>query len=196
MPTDKSKRLQINDFIVLNKDIKGIKANSVGLVVKAENDNEYEVFFISSKIHSKLSVSQISFVDLKKTGKPHKFKVCNVCHVLKDYYLDFEVNQTDAKGIKTTRPSCRECRKNIDGVSLITSEKRRLDKIKPEYYFVCPICEKGSIPGITANLVKDHNHDNGKARGWLCDSCNTGLGRFKDNIELLEKAISYLKENI
>lgn len=67
-------------------------------------------------------------------------------------------------------------------------------KIKPNKFFVCPICEKGSIPDITANLVIDHNHDNGTAREWLCDSCNTGLGRFKDNVELLEKAINYLKK--
>ncbi len=66
---------------------------------------------------------------------------------------------------------------------------------KPEKYFECPICGKGSIPGITANLVIDHDHETGKARDWLCDSCNTGLGRFKDKIELLEIAIEYLKKH-
>ena len=33
----------------------------------------------------------------------------------------------------------------------------------------------------------------GEARAWICDSCNTGLGRFKDDILMLEKAIAYLK---
>jgi hypothetical protein len=29
--------------------------------------------------------------------------------------------------------------------------------------------------------------------GFLCNNCNRGLGRFKDSIESLEAAISYLK---
>ena len=31
-------------------------------------------------------------------------------------------------------------------------------------------------------------------RGFLCDDCNLGLGRFKDSIEVLQNAIQYLKE--
>ncbi|WP_233704578.1 endonuclease domain-containing protein [Helicobacter bizzozeronii] len=29
----------------------------------------------------------------------------------------------------------------------------------------------------------------------MCDSCNTGLGRFKDNPKFLEKVIEYLKRH-
>jgi len=61
--------------------------------------------------------------------------------------------------------------------------------------FTCPICEKMSIAGITANLVKDHNHQTGAGREWICDSCNTGLGRFKDDINLLHKVIQYLQKH-
>ena len=39
----------------------------------------------------------------------------------------------------------------------------------------------------------DHNHGTGQFRGFLCDSCNTGLGKFKDDPDLLERAISYLR---
>jgi len=52
-----------------------------------------------------------------------------------------------------------------------------------------------SIAGITANLVKDHNHQTGAGREWICDSCNTGLGRFKDDINLLHKVIQYLQKH-
>lgn len=38
----------------------------------------------------------------------------------------------------------------------------------------------------------DHSHTTNKVRGGLCNNCNTGLGMFKDNSELLEKAIKYL----
>lgn len=186
--------MQINDFITLNTDTQGLLKNSVGVIEEVVNENVFKIFFIGSRIELILYSNDVTFLDIKKTGKPFKFKVCNVCHILKEDFVDFEINQTDAQGRKTTRPSCRNCRTGIDGVKLLGVEKKRMMKIKPNKFFVCPICEKGSIPDITANLVIDHNHDNGAARDWLCDSCNTGLGRFKDNVELLEKAINYLKK--
>ncbi|MDE0324591.1 MAG: endonuclease VII domain-containing protein [Candidatus Poribacteria bacterium] len=59
--------------------------------------------------------------------------------------------------------------------------------------FICPICEKRTIVDVTAKIVADHDHDTGEGREWICDSCNTGLGRFKDNIAILETAIEYLR---
>ncbi|MCF6278728.1 MAG: endonuclease VII domain-containing protein [Flavobacteriaceae bacterium] len=185
--------IKINDFVLLKEGTKGIELNSVGLVKDIKN-GIFFVFFVKNQSIIEVSEKAISFLEITKTGKPYEFKICNVCHILKEDFKDFEINQTDSKGRKTTRPSCRECRKNIDGISLKGAEKKKLDDIKPKHFFVCPICEKGSIPGVTANLVRDHDHETGKARDWLCDSCNTGLGRFKDNIELLEKAINYLKK--
>lgn len=41
-------------------------------------------------------------------------------------------------------------------------------------------------------LSVDHNHETGEVRGLLCDDCNTGLGKFKDNPNLLAIAINYL----
>lgn len=183
-----------NDFVIYQLENSELPYNSVGLVKQIKSKVAL-VFFISIQKEKEVSISEIKFLDVDKTGKPYKVKICNVCHVLKEDFIDFEINQTDSKGRKTTRPSCRDCRKQIDGVKLVGSEKKKLEDRKPKHFFVCPICEKGSIPGITANLVKDHDHDTGKARDWLCDSCNTGLGRFKDNIGLLEKAITYLRKH-
>jgi hypothetical protein len=41
-------------------------------------------------------------------------------------------------------------------------------------------------------LAIDHDHATGQVRGLLCQGCNTAIGMFKDDIELLNKAISYL----
>lgn|SRR3990167_3683409 len=54
----------------------------------------------------------------------------------------------------------------------------------------CLICK---LPAGDKTLHIDHCHATGKIRGLLCNHCNTGLGRFKDNIELLKAAIKYLK---
>jgi hypothetical protein len=45
-------------------------------------------------------------------------------------------------------------------------------------------------------LAVDHDHKTGEPRGLLCLNCNNGLGKLKDSVELLEKAINYLKQTI
>ena len=187
---------KINDFVVFVGTSDLIEKNSVGVIESMVKENIVKIFFVGKRVELDISLNEIEFLDVTKTGKPFEMKICNVCHILKRDYEDFEINQTDAQGRKTTRPSCRNCRIDIDGVKLLTSERKKMLENKPNKFFVCPICEKGSIPDITANLVIDHNHDNGFAREWLCDSCNTGLGRFKDDITALNKAIKYLEKHI
>lgn len=38
----------------------------------------------------------------------------------------------------------------------------------------------------------DHDHITGKFRGWLCGSCNRGLGQLGDNVYGIMRAMSYL----
>lgn len=185
--------IKVNDFVVLTKNANGLEINSVGYVEEIKR-TKAKVFFIGKLKEVEIELSKIILLDVTQTGKPHPFKICNVCHILKEDYKDFDINQTDAQGRKTTRPTCTECRKHIDGEPLNSAERKRMEAIKPEIFYVCPICKKASIPGITANLVIDHDHLTGNARAWICDSCNTGLGRFKDDIDLMNEAIEYLKK--
>lgn len=58
----------------------------------------------------------------------------------------------------------------------------------------CFICnEKEGVEGRVLSV--DHDHATGKIRGLLCTNCNTALGKFKDNIDYLKKAIKYLQRN-
>lgn len=72
----------------------------------------------------------------------------------------------------------------------------------------CCICGEVPIPEPVAassngrtrattrrSLYIDHCHNSGKVRGLLCKKCNFGLGHFRDDQNLLEKAIKYLQEN-
>jgi hypothetical protein len=55
----------------------------------------------------------------------------------------------------------------------------------------CAICRKHQSQ-LNVSLAVDHDHANGNIRGLLCFNCNSGLGRFKDNTDLLINAIKYL----
>ena len=50
----------------------------------------------------------------------------------------------------------------------------------------CNIC------GSTERLHIDHCHTTNKYRGILCHHCNTGIGLFKEDLTILDKAKEYL----
>ncbi len=54
---------------------------------------------------------------------------------------------------------------------------------------LCAICED------QVELVVDHCHETGDRRDLLCLKCNTGLGMFRDNMDLLNEAIIYLQRH-
>ena len=186
--------IKIKDIVINNTLLSDVVVNSVG-IIKAINAKSAMVLFVGTNKILKVDFANLETINPEHTGKGYDNKICNICHILKPTE-EFDVNQTDAKGRKTTRPSCRDCRKDIDGVKLMAKEKKKIDKLKPEKgsVFECPICRKKTIVGITANLVRDHDHNTGKGREWICDSCNTGLGRFKDDTKFLERVINYLNK--
>lgn len=56
----------------------------------------------------------------------------------------------------------------------------------------CAICGRHQN-NFKRALHVDHDHITNKVRGLLCVNCNAGIGNLKDDIELLEKSITYLK---
>lgn len=130
-------------------------------------------------------------------------KVCSKCKTIQP--LEFFHNSK--KGDKNGKVSvCKPCRKEEARIryskDLQTNRyKNRVSHYKNKYGIVpetyetmklnqnskCAICQQ-----YYYLFRLDHDHSTGKIRGLLCHNCNVGLGHFKDNIELLNKAIGYL----
>jgi len=88
---------------------------------------------------------------------------------------------------------CKECRR-------LSYVKQSHGVLENEYKSL--INKQGNKCAICGNDFKnakdinvDHDHDTGNVRGLLCFSCNTGMGKFKDDIVLLKKVIGYLESH-
>lgn len=188
-----------NKFVVAKKGIVArgkivIEEGDVG-VIKAEKKNHASIFFIRIWKQVYMGKNDFEVIDARKTGDGFPKKICNVCHKLKDT-KEFAKNQNAKDNRSVRRPSCKDCRLKMEGVKVAREDKIEWQKKKPiDEPFECPVCKKRTIAGITSKVVLEHDHLTGKAGGWICDSCNTGLGRFKDDIELLKSAIKFLKKN-
>lgn len=60
---------------------------------------------------------------------------------------------------------------------------------------ICKICPTPHSEDKKKGLHVDHCHASGRIRGLLCGQCNTALGGFKDSVELMERAIEYIKNS-
>ncbi|OOF44115.1 hypothetical protein BKK51_09890 [Rodentibacter trehalosifermentans] len=163
--------------------------------MESENETEINVFFLRTNRHCKLNKSKIETFKIEETGDRFKFKVCDRCYKRLDTETEFENNRLKKDNIITKRPSCRSCRREKDGARIPTRQKNEWESKRPVpgSLFTCPICQKTTIVGIS-KVVLDHNHSTGNVRGWLCESCNTGIGRFDDKIEIIQHAIDWLKK--
>ena len=94
---------------------------------------------------------------------------------------------------------CRECSRKLSKIRKHLRESNPPEN--PENY-ICPICQKSheETKGTGGHRLKsawvmDHDHKTGKYRGYICHTCNRGLGMFQDSIEILNNAIEYLRES-
>jgi adenine-specific DNA methylase len=75
------------------------------------------------------------------------------------------------------------------GISLETFEN-----MKAKQHGKCAICQNNFKDSI--DTCVDHNHITGQVRELLCNHCNRAIGLFKENIETLKSAVTYLKKYI
>ena len=78
--------------------------------------------------------------------------------------------------------TCRSCEKYNKRVLY------RLKKENPK-----PLDSKCNCCGNVTKLVCDHDHKTDEFRGWLCEACNTGIGKLGDDLNGLRMAMAYLK---
>ena len=97
-----------------------------------------------------------------------------------------------AKNYRSARNNRLKC---IYGITI-----EDFEKLAKEQNYLCAICNKPQVPNKRHNneitpLAVDHCHKTNKIRKLLCSNCNGALGLFKDNVEVMQKAIQYIKEN-
>lgn len=168
---------------------------SVGYVV-ASKGVSVSVYMVGSGYTLTMDSEDVQQFDPLRTGDDYSHKICNKCHVLKPVTA-FEKNQRSMTGRVRRRPTCLICRRDIDKREMAAKDKREAEKHRPHKgsLFTCPICRKRSIVGVTARVVLDHHKGIGQPRSFICDSCNTGLGRFQNGSNLLHNALLYIESH-
>jgi hypothetical protein len=74
--------------------------------------------------------------------------------------------------------------------------EQQFDQMLQDQGGCCAICGKGPEEANghrhKHRLCVDHDHKTGVVRGLLCTTCNSGLGCYRDDPELMANAIEYL----
>ena len=88
---------------------------------------------------------------------------------------------------------CRRRGINLDHYHNLVAEQNSLCAIcnKPE----SRLSKNGKGERKITSLCVDHCHTTNKVRGLLCHACNTAIGKFKDDINIIKSAINYLKKH-
>lgn len=93
----------------------------------------------------------------------------------------------------------KENANRIRGMKLVTNYWPNLswqealvewDKMFKSQNGCCAVCTNTS-----KILHVDHCHTTSKVRGLLCYNCNNGIGRLKDSVDILKRAIEYIKDS-
>jgi|TARA_R100001460_G_scaffold106817_1_gene154757 hypothetical protein len=117
-------------------------------------------------------------------GVNDMYQHCKNCHELKnekEYNLQ---GGFDQYGRKKLRNECRKCQNENDRILTLLKKENG------------PPSENCHLCGKEKKLFLDHCHKTNKFRGWLCNDCNSGLGKLGDDIPSLERGIKYLKGEI
>ena len=150
---------------------------------------------VCSKCKQEKNINKFYKKKINKDGLTYE---CNECH--KKYYKTYYLKNKEEINIKRkpyfieyaklNKNKKRKYNKNYHlkrryGISAIQFE----ELLKKQNY-KCSIC-KTNLNNIKQCV--DHCHTTEQIRGILCDNCNVGLGKFKDNEAIMLNALQYIK---
>jgi len=119
---------------------------------------------------------------IKIVGKEDDVQECKECHRILPL-LAFTTHSPRSDGAYYLQKICRECH------TVIYKEQREALKKAPPKPDNCDNCHKNK------KLEIDHIHGTFTSRGWLCRSCNSGMGSLGDNLEGVLRAAIYLEKD-
>ena len=151
-------------------------------------------------------------------------KICTVCAEEKSI-TDYYKHGKGSKGQTIYKSSCKACynSKTLDTYNNLSKEEKyernQINRINlgsdyfkryrlnakygltlEEYenmldkqHNMCYICEVEFSTAWRPQV--DHNHDTGAVRKLLCKSCNTAIGHMREDVNIMSKAIEYIKEH-
>lgn len=162
----------------------------VGVIMGKFNLGKFNELYFDKELSLRMVARELGLSD--KAGlsyyiKKYKIPVRSKNEAIK---LAFQKRRRNVKG--ENNPNYKDGKQVDAGVGKrwnkygITEEEFNLRLIKQNNR--CAIC--GGLFVETPRI--DHNHDTGEVRGLLCNSCNGGIGLFKDDLALIKKAIDYL----
>ena len=121
--------------------------------------------------------------EIKIIGKETDTKECRRCHRVLPTTA-FTTGNIRQDGAYYLMKSCRECE------SLTRAERKIVRKNAPPQPERCQRCHKK-----TKKLEVDHVHGSIVFRGWLCKTCNTGMGKLGDDLPGMLQAAIYLEND-
>jgi hypothetical protein len=139
-------------------------------------------------------------VFLKRIDESKPLGKGNACWVAKQFVYNGTDKAGRAEYLRNFRKLHPESFKRYDAKKKYGISGTDFVAMKEKQNGLCAICNKPETQKKrnsqeTMDLAIDHCHKTHKIRGLLCSACNQGLGRFKDDVGLLESAIEYLKRN-
>jgi hypothetical protein len=121
------------------------------------------------------------------TSLQSDLKRCSQCKE----FLPLDLFPLNKRGVAGRNSWCKSCfatyHKDRKLEQKFNISRSTFEKLVENQQGLCAICHQDSD-----NLCVDHDHATGAVRGLLCISCNFALGFFRDDVAVLQQAISYL----
>ena len=138
-------------------------------------------------------------------------KCCTKCEQIKEdteFYLE-KAKRKDGSIREFRRSHCRSCELKRKSKRDQRTKQQKADSELMRKYGLnselrdklaeiqggCGICGTKKPGGRYNTWNVDHCHHTGKVRGVLCWECNSGIGKLKDDPNLLRRAIQWLEQS-